>query len=246
MEELKLYRKRIKGIYQIKRIKEIIDEEPIYYIGKSNDIFGRFNEHCFGNTQTIDIAIQRHGISSFEFKVLEIVRNDKSRDEKEQEYISIYIEKYGESSLYNDESGGTTGKTKINIKRNEIKRSVDEEIKEVLKKQIGISIYLVAEHFKVNFKNVINIRKPLLKELGLKYDLKSKFIVNIESGEPVNEWYGKIYTENQIKLYLKNMDKDDDELIDILNSSKADLSAFKNEYSSEYKSAEIVSPLLIK
>ena len=41
------------------------------YIGQSNDIYRRFNEHKYKKELAIDQAIQKYGADAFDFEVLE-------------------------------------------------------------------------------------------------------------------------------------------------------------------------------
>lgn len=94
------------------------------YIGKSeNSILGRCASHLNGYKQHLDLSIRSHGLyneenpTGWRVDVLEYCEPQEC-NVRERFYIE-FCKKYG-VSLHNIESGGTTGKTDIN-ERKEIK-----------------------------------------------------------------------------------------------------------------------------
>ena len=72
------------GIYKITKI-----ENGKSYIGQSNDIERRFNEHIAKNDIPIDMAISKYGSKAFKFEVLEECELNKL-DEREIYWIEYY------------------------------------------------------------------------------------------------------------------------------------------------------------
>jgi group I intron endonuclease len=202
------------------------DKEPQYYIGKSNDIFNRLAQHCDGNEQFIDKEIKKKGITNFNFKILEVVKKEADRNIKERFYIDSYIEKFGEKRLYNNESGGDKGKKRINKERVTLSNEVKKEIKTLFEEDLGRSIYTVAEKYDIHWKDVCDIRKPLLIKNGLCY--KNRQIVDKEGNVPQN-WRGNEITQKQKDCILSNypQDKDGRDIIkNACNLSITDLNHF--------------------
>jgi hypothetical protein len=112
-----------------------------------------------------------------------------------------------------------------------IASSIKEEIKTLFENEIGRSIYAISEKYKINFLDVVNIRKPLLKKQGLKYDSKSKNIVDEEGQLPVN-WQGDRLTQilGETILKLKGQDIETKDVAYECNISIADLKKFISEY----------------
>lgn len=73
------------------------------YIGQSNDINRRIEEHKYKNDLAIDKAIQKYGIESFTYEILEECTLDEL-DEKETYWIAYYNTYKG--SGYNCNAGG--------------------------------------------------------------------------------------------------------------------------------------------
>ena len=72
--------------------------------------------------------------------------------------------------------------------RNGIDVETRKKIKELFMKDIGQSIYAIAEHFDVPYEDVIKIRKPLLKERGLKWG-KGR-VIDTQTGSEAENWRG--------------------------------------------------------
>lgn len=109
---------QLSGIYLIERISNLNNNEPIYYIGQAKDLFNRLNEHSSNSyNQEIDKAISKYGVTSFNFKILELTEDQLLKDNLEKKYINDYIEKYGESKLYNRSDGGKKNQHLINQNR---------------------------------------------------------------------------------------------------------------------------------
>lgn len=233
----------IKGIYLITRKVAQNDGEPLYYIGQAKNIFERFQEHCENGCQSgIDAAINKYGITSFSFEILEIVKRQADRDKREKAIIKEYIEKYRENMLYNRQTGGKQGYKQINTDRQKDDNDIRRKIREIFKQDMGYSVDLIAEHFHVDGLTVIKIRKPLLKQNGLKYDNSKKQVVYMETGEIPDNWRGGVLTKKQVALYNKNKNMELDELANLMKISITDLKVFKEEYEGheqEYKVAEM-------
>ena len=99
------------GIYKITK-----KENGKSYIGQSNDIERRFQEHKSKTDIPIELAIQKYGINAFDFDVIEKCSLDKL-DEREIYWISYYNTFKGFG--YNCNSGGgnnrgeNNGRTKL-------------------------------------------------------------------------------------------------------------------------------------
>lgn len=229
--------KKFKGIYLITK-KE--NSFPKYYIGQSNDIFLRFNFHCWSDNSTvlseIDSDIRKLGIENFIFEILDIVQKQTDRDLKEKERIKEFVEKYGPDSLYNIKSGGNLGSVFLEssvVENRKEKLKNRKEIAEIFKDVVDTSIYKIHEWFpNFSLKEIIEIRKPILKQFGLKYDLKLKKMTNISNGAIIENWQGGKLTENQKKLYeqlkLEKEDLDVDEIVEKLGVTFADFKEFLN------------------
>lgn len=125
------------------------------YIGKSeNSILGRCASHLNGYKQHLDLSIRSHGLyneenlTGWRVDILEYCKPQEC-NERERFYIE-FCKKCG-VSLYNVESGGTTGKTDIN-ERKEIKgyRKGVEYGYEKARKEIR---HLFALHLKARIKS---------------------------------------------------------------------------------------------
>lgn len=173
-----------KGLYLIQRIINKDNGEPIFYIGQSNNLFKRLEAHCnYSGIQEIDLAIQKYGIESFSFTILKIENKQKQRDILEKQFISEFINKYGNDKIYDRSNGGKNKQQLINQDRTIINKNDQIEIINLLDKNIDYSIYLLAERFNLNYQLVINIRKPLLKKHNLHYNYFKKAIVDINTNE---------------------------------------------------------------
>ena len=85
------------GIYKITKI-----ENGKSYIGQSNDIERRFNEHIAKDDIPIDIAISKYGSKAFTFEVLEECPIE-DLDTKEKFWIEYFQAK---TVGYNSTAGG--------------------------------------------------------------------------------------------------------------------------------------------
>lgn len=209
-----------KGVYLIERINiDVNDNEPIYYVGQSVGIFSRWNQHCNGNEQNVDIEINRFGYTNFTFKILEEVSKTKDLNERETYWINEFKKK-GESKMFNISQTA-------NANKNRQDPSIKKEIKSLFEEEIGRSIYAIAEKYKINFMEVVKIRKPLLTKQGLKYDSKTKNIIDGEGQLPKN-WKGdKIPKDLGEKiLKLKKQDIDTKDIAYECNVSMVDLKTF--------------------
>ena len=99
------------GIYKITKI-----ENGKSYIGQSNDIERRFDEHKYKNDLIIDKAIQKYGAAAFKFEVIEQCSLEQL-DEREIYWIAYYNTFKGFG--YNCNAGGSdnrgenNGRTKL-------------------------------------------------------------------------------------------------------------------------------------
>ena len=228
--------KNIKGVYLIERVN-IKDnkEEPIYYVGLATDIFDRWKQHCNGNNQYIDKSIQKNGCLNFVFRILEEVSKTDDLDNAETKWINIFKEKYGEKLMFN------ISKT-TNINPHKITANIKKEIKNLFEKEIGRSIYAISEKYNIKWKEVTDIRKPLLKKYDLKYDNKVKNIVDKTGKTPAN-WKGNKITKSLSEklLLLKKRNKDYKDIANECNVSITDLRQFYIDYENmnyEYDFAE--------
>lgn len=85
------------------------------YIGQSNDIKRRINEHQSKNDLAIDKAIQKYGIKAFTYEILEECTLDKL-DEKEVYWIAYYNTYKGFG--YNCNAGGGNSRGENNGRTN--------------------------------------------------------------------------------------------------------------------------------
>jgi len=214
--------KDIKGIYMIQRINEE-KEDTLYYIGQSVGIFNRWKQHCNGNEQNIDKAIQKIGCLNFAFTILEVVSKTANLNSCETKWINIYKEK-GENLMFNIKQTSNPNPYLIDP-------TIKKEIKKLFEEEIERSIYAIAEKFEIGFNDVIKIRKPLLKKQGLKYDMRLKNIVDADGRHPDN-WKGNRVTKNMAEkiIELKAQNIDDDDIVYECNISIIDLKIFYKEY----------------
>lgn len=176
--------KSIKGIYLIERIGGDFAADPRrYYVGLAEDIFLRLNQHCCGIEQFIDKAIGRYGMDAFRFQILENVSNKRSLKARESVHIAAYRAKYGDRALYNIAETANQNPTKAD-------RATRAAIRARLNQDIGQSIYVLAEEFNTDWHEVKDIRKPLLKANGLKYDRRMNQVVEIATGQVPANWRG--------------------------------------------------------
>jgi hypothetical protein len=76
------------------------------YIGQKK---GKFNGCYYGSGLILKKAIQKHGIGSFNIKVLTSAENKAKLDELERSYIAEYRRIFGRRGLYNIANGGING-----------------------------------------------------------------------------------------------------------------------------------------
>lgn len=227
--------KDIKGIYLIQRINTE-DEGAIYYVGQSVGIFNRWKQHCSGNQQNIDKAIQKFGLLNFTFTILEVVSKTADLNSCETKWINTFKEK-GEKILYNISQTDNPNPHLIDAKtKNEIKNLFEEEI--------GRSIYAIAEKHEIGFNDVIAIRKPLLKAKGLSYNMRKKNIVDSTGKRPEN-WKGNRVTKNMADkiISLQSQDLDNDDIAYECNISIIDLKIFYEEYAKHKDTYEFAEPI---
>lgn len=213
-------KKEIKGIYLIERIVPLENETRKYYVGQALDIFTRLNQHCSVKNPGIDDAISELGADSFSYRILEIVHRAKDLNKCETKWIKHYKEVYGDAALYN--IAQTTNARTI------IDAQVKKKIEVLFTEDIGRSIYAIAECFNVSHEDVINIRKPLLKKLGLKWDRSRKTLIDGHTGEEPKNWRGYQLTETLAKKVRAEMADPEKSERDISFVSKSDLSIFLN------------------
>lgn len=133
--------KTIQGIYLIERIQATDDNDKRkYYVGMSNDIFDRWNQHCQNKKQQIDKAILNLGVACFRFQILEKVSRRENLKDKESFWINKYKQEVGEKYLYNISE--TT-----NTPSSEVTKEIKKEIKNLFNEDIGQSIYAIAEQY---------------------------------------------------------------------------------------------------
>lgn len=216
--------KDIKGIYLIQRINtDKSKEEPLYYIGQSVVIFNRWKQHCNGNEQSIDKAIQKIGCLNFAFTILEVVSNTADLNNCETKWINTYKEK-GEKLMFNISQTTNPNPHLIDL-------NTKKEIKKLFEKKIGRSIYAIAEKYKVSYDDVIKIRKPFLEKHGLKYDKRIKNVVDADGQRP-KDWKGNHVTKTMSKiiLTLNGQNIDNKDIAYECNISTIDLKTFFNDY----------------
>lgn len=205
----------IKGIYLIERIQISDDDPKRYYIGQALDIFKRLNQHCTVKNPGIDEALWKYGPDSFTFRILEIVKAQKDLNARESKWIEAYRVKYGDQSLYNV--------SQTNNPRSIIDSAIRQEIISLFKKDIGQSIYAIAEYYNISFDKIIDIRKPLLKENNLKWS-RGK-IINITTKNEPSNWRGYQFTRKLGNRIMKELEEGKSEQ-DIRYVSTTDLQIF--------------------
>lgn len=209
--------------------------EPHYYIGQAEDIFDRWHSHCDGNQQYIDLSIKEYGCTKFVFRILE--ETSKSElDECETKWIKSYKEKFGEKQIYN------ISQTKNN-NPHRLSKEVKNKIKQLFNDDIGRSIYAIAEKYDIKWKDVVDIRKPILRERGLEYGKKEKGIVEIRSRKTPENWRGYKITKSlsEKNIIFKKDNKDDKDIANECNISTTDLAMFYEEYQNkQYEFAPII------
>ncbi len=224
-------KKLIKGVYLIERIiDKKNDDEPIYYVGLSEDIFERWKQHCNENEQYIDKAIQKYGYTNFIFRILETVSKKSELKNCETKWINYYKEKFGEQLMYN------ISETK-NRNPHKLDRNIKKEIKDLFIKDIGRSIYAISEKYNIDWEEVMKIRKPILKQKGLKYDRNVKNIIDIKTNKIPTNWRGYKMTKTLSDkiLSLKAANIDDKDIANQCNISITDLKLFYEEYNKKGK-----------
>jgi len=229
---------RVKGVYLIERIGE--DFGPKYYIGQAKNIFERLNEHFTNPVQNVDKDIEKYGIDKFVIRVLERV-STAELDERERYHIAKYTELHGESQMYNKQTGGKSGHEPMNTELLREERVVRKQVRKVFDGEISISVYLVAERFKLTVKEVIEIRKSMLKKNGLVYDNSQGEVVCVKTGKVPLGWHGGTFTRKMISKYSKLKGSiDADELAGELGCTVRDLKRFEEVNDGTYKCAEEV------
>lgn len=216
----------IKGIYLIERIVDIQDEDnPRYYVGKAVDIFKRWGQHCNESEQYIDKSIREYGYTKFIFRILEKVSKESELNQCESKWINYYKTEYGEKQMYN--LSQTLNKNPYTLPK-----EVKNEIIQLFNEDIGRSIYAIAQKYEIEWGVVVQIRKPLLKKNGLKYNNKIKNIVYINSGEIPKNWRGNRMTKSLSKkiLSFNSEDFDNRDIAALCNTSIPDLECFYEEY----------------
>lgn len=208
-------KKEIKGIYLIERIETVSDETKKYYVGQALDIFNRFNQHCTEIHPGIDAAITKLGSDKFSFRILEIVEFANDLNACETKWINLFKENYGDELMYNIAQTTNT--------RTEIDPTIKEKVKILFNEDIGRSIYAIAEYFSIPYKDVIEIRKPLLKKKGLKW--KNGKIIDINGVEPEN-WRGYQLTKKLSEKINTMLNTPGYSKKDIRSVSSADLEIY--------------------
>ena len=222
-------KKEIKGIYLIERIGDESDEEKRYYVGQALDIFTRLNQHCSNKNPGVDDAIARLGEESFSFRILEKVKFAKDLNKCETKWINHYRNLYGDKQMYN--IAQTTNESK------KLDSQIKAKIVELFKEDIGRSIYAIAEYFDIDYEDVINVRKPLLKKNGLKW-IKGK-IIDEGTGMEAKNWRGYQFTQTIVDEIKTLMKEPNFSVEDIRFVSKSDLDKFL-ETMEEYQCAPSV------
>lgn len=219
-------KKLIKGVYLIELILDKKNtDRPRYYVGMSEDIFERWKQHCSEEEQYIDKIIKEYGYTKFIFRILETVSKKSELKTCETKWINFYKKKVGEQLMYN------ISETK-NLNPNKLDKGIKDEIKQLFIRDIGRSIYAISEKYNIEWKEVMNIRKPILKQNGLRYDMKTKNIVDIQTKKIPNNWRGYRMTKTLSDkiLLLKAEGKDDKDIANECNISITDLMIFYKEY----------------
>lgn len=221
----------VKGIYLIERIADDQDENsPHYYVGKAVDLFKRWAQHCNENEQYIDKSIKKYGYTMFVFRILEKVSKESELNICETKWINHYKNKYGERQMYN------LSQTQ-NENPHKLPKNIKSEIIQLFNEDIGRSIYAIAEKYEINWEDVMRIRKPLLKQKGLKYNTKIKNIVYVDSDETPKNWSGNKMTKSlSNKILLHNTKEvDNRDIAAKCNISITDLEYFYEEYNKNDK-----------
>lgn len=137
------------GIYFY--IRTDVDGKKYAYIGKAIDLLERNASHMLGY-QHIDVSIrEKRGFYSesnpFGWKLNFLRFPQNQLDEKEAYYIKAYLD--AGYTLYNVESGGTTGKTMINERKpakgyydglKQARKKLKEELRYIIDRYLIISL----------------------------------------------------------------------------------------------------------
>lgn len=116
-------------------------------------------------------------------------------------------------------------------------KNIKSEIIQLFNEDIGRSIYAIAEKYEINWEDVMRIRKPLLKQKGLKYNTKIKNIVYVDSDETPKNWSGNKMTKSLSNKILSHNTKEVDnrDIAAKCNISITDLEYFYEEYNKNDK-----------
>ena len=112
-----------------------------------------------------------------------------------------------------------------NNPRNTLYSGIRKEIIELFKEDIGRSIYSIAEHYNISYDKIIEIRKPLLKEKGLKW-IRGK-IVDIRTKQEPENWRGYRFTKQLADKILNKLKQEGMSVKDIRYVSYSDLRSYK-------------------
>lgn len=138
-------KEKICGIYKITNIKN-----NKFYIGKSVNIYKRWQEHCrIIDNCPIHKAIQKYGKNNFKFEIIEQCSQEELND-KEIYWIKYY-NGYESFNCYNATRGGDGASHPIKLSHDELLQIIS------LLKENKKTIVEIANMFKVSTKTISDI-----------------------------------------------------------------------------------------
>lgn len=156
--------KKIWGIYFILNKKT-----GQLYIGQSNHIYRRFNQHCqpSSNKLYIDKDIKKYGKENFLFDIIEILPHNNNLLDSREEYWIAYYNTFKDPFHYNEKPGGKAARGKNHPMYNkhhseDTRKKISKKLKNrnlsyKTRKKIGRSLKKVKKGIKLSEKHCESI-----------------------------------------------------------------------------------------